>query len=335
MTHRGGPFSWIFSGFLLVAIPADVTGQNWVDGLFPEVAHDFGTVARGSQLRYQFKLINTSNQDVHIAAYRTKCGCTDVKIGSKEIPPGTQTVIEATLDTTRFQGHKASGLTLVFDRPSVIEKDLSMTCFIRSDVMLNPGGADFGLVARGSSPQVIMSLNYHGGMSNWGVTAAQTISDHVQARLEETSRSPGGQVTYQLVATLKPSAPAGYFKDEITLQTNDPNSPVIPISVTANVQAAVTLAPAVLNLGRVKPGETVSRVVLIRSSKPFKVTGATASRPELAIANTPETPGPFHRLTLTLKAPETAGPFHATLDVSTDLANEPPARLTTFATVTP
>jgi len=48
----------------------------------------------------------------------------------------------------------------------------------------------------------------------------------------------------------------GLFKDEITLYTNDPASATIPISVTANVQSAVTVSPKIINLGTVRPGDS-------------------------------------------------------------------------------
>src|SRR6185312_16958018 len=117
--------------------------NNWFDVIFPEKSHNFGTVARGSKLRYAFRLVNRTSHDIHILDTRTKCGCTDVKVGARDVPPGTQTTIEATIDTTKFLGYKASGLTLVLDRPSFVEVDLNLICFIRGDVMLNPGQVDF------------------------------------------------------------------------------------------------------------------------------------------------------------------------------------------------
>src|SRR5438105_4333139 len=95
---------------IALAIPA-AGAQDWVSTAFPERAYDFGTVARGSKILHTFKLINRTNQEIHIADWRTKCGCTEVRVGAREVPPGTQTVIEAVLDTTKFQGYKASGLT--------------------------------------------------------------------------------------------------------------------------------------------------------------------------------------------------------------------------------
>src|SRR5208283_4634479 len=127
-------------------------GLDWVASALPERAYDFGTVARGSQIRHAFPLINRSDQEIRIATWRTKCGCTNVRVGARVIPPGTQTTVEATIDTTKFQGYKASGLTLVIDRPSFVEIDLNLTCFIRGDISLSPGQFDFGILRRTASP---------------------------------------------------------------------------------------------------------------------------------------------------------------------------------------
>src|SRR5258708_1510631 len=125
-----------------------VRAQEWVNTVFPSREHNFGTVARGSKVHHTFPLVNTTDKEIHIVTYRTKCGCTEVRLGATTIPPGTQTVVEAVIDTTKFTGPKASGLTLVIDRPQFVEVDLSLNCFIRGDLTLNPGQADFCQVNR-------------------------------------------------------------------------------------------------------------------------------------------------------------------------------------------
>lgn len=304
------------------------------DALFPNGrSYDFGTVARGSRVRHTFVIRNTTAYDIHIADTRTKCGCTDVKVGARDIPPGTQTTIEATVDTTKFQGYKASGLVLVLNRPQFIELDLNLTCFIRSDVTLNPGGADFQLVPRGSSPS--LTLNLTAVRPGWEIVKVHTVGDAVKAEARKLVQSAGAPSQYQIVVTLDKSAPSGYFRDEITLFTNDANSPRIPVSVTANIQSAVSVAPAIVNLGRIKPGQEVKKVVLVKASKPFKVTGVKGMKPELSATNAFEDAKTFHNLTVTLKAPTQPGPYNATLEIATDIENEPPAKLVTFATIVP
>lgn len=321
----------------LVVLPAlahPAIAENWYDTIIPEKSHDFGTVARGSKVRHVFRVVNTTNEDVHIADYRTKCGCTDVKLGARDVPPGTQTTIEVTLDTTRFQGYKPSGLTLIFDRPQYVQVDLNLSSFIRADVMLSPGGVDFQTVPRGSNGTQTLNLTYYGAKADWAVTKLTTITEHVSAELREVNRVPG-TVQYQLTATLHPTTPPGHFRDEITLSTNDPDSPTIPISVSASVQAALTVAPGILNLGRMRPGQSIKKTVLVRGSKPFKVTGATCPKPDLTAAAALGEAKPFQTVTVTFTAPSAPGPYNATLEIATDIDGEPPAKLTAFATVVP
>ncbi|WP_435006909.1 DUF1573 domain-containing protein [Tundrisphaera lichenicola] len=310
-------------------------GADWTDAVFPVRSHDFGTVARGSKVRHSFKLINSTQQSIHISSWKAKCGCTDVRVGARDVPPGTQTVIEAVIDTTKFTGFKPSGLTLFLDRPTPAQVDLNLTCFIRSDLTLTPGQVDFGVVNRSTGPKVDLMLTYSGAQPDWAVQKMGTISDHIVAELRESGRSAGGQVSYQLTASLKPSAPVGYFKDEITLLTNDPNSPKVPVSVSAVVQSNVIVSPTVINLGNVKPGQTIQRTVLVRSGQPFKLNAIRPGRPELSALPPNDQAQPMHSVNLTFKAPATPGPFNSPVEFETDLKDEPPARVMTFATVVP
>ena len=323
----------VLAAWVVATSPAPAA--DWTDAVFPERSHDFGTVARGSKVRHSFKLVNSTSQEIHIASWKTKCGCTDVKVGARDIPPGTQTVIEAVIDTTNFSNYKASGLTLFLDRPTPASVDLNITCFIKTDVTLNPGQVDFGVVNRSKGPKLDLTLSYAGAVPNWAVTEMRTISDHIVAELKEQGRSPGGQVTYALSATLKPSAPVGVFKDEITLKTNDPSSPTIPISVSAVVQSNVVVSPAVINFGTVKAGQTVQKTVLVRSAQPFQITEVKPGQPDLSVPAPETTPKGLHSVILTFKAPARLGPYNATIEFETDLKDEPTARLTTFANVIP
>ncbi len=307
----------------------------WTDAVFPDRDHDFGTVARGSKVRHSFRLVNSTSQEIHIESWKTKCGCTDVRLGAREVPPGTQTVIEAVLDTTKFEGYKSSGLTLRLDRPSVAEVELNLTCFIRGDITLNPGQADFGVVNRSVGPKVALSLAYNGAQTGWAVTGMNTVSPHVTAKLDPPTRAATGGMTYPLSVTLDGSTPIGFFKDEITLLTNDPNSPKIPISVTAVVQSNVTVSPSVINLGRVKPGDSIQKTIVVRSAQPFKLTAAAASKGDVTVAAPGDQAKAMHAVTFTFKAPAQPGPYNATIEVQADLKDEPPAKVTAFATIVP
>jgi len=310
-------------------------GQDWVNSIFPDRNHEFGTVAKGSKLRYSFKVVNVTDKELHIAGYETKCGCTDVKIGADTIPPGTQTTIEATLDTTNFTGLKPSGLTLVIDRPSPARVELNMTCFIRADVTLQPGQLDFGSVKRTDGPSQTMNLQYLGGNADFRVTGSQHHSPRLKVKITEESRA-NGQANYKIVANLEPTGPLGFYKDQITLKTNDPASPEIPIFVTGQIQGLLSASPSVMNLGQVAKGALVQKTVILKSEKPFVVKETKASKGEVTVAaSNPPADQPVRTLNITYKAPDKPGPDHAVLEITSDIPEEPPARINLFATVMP
>jgi hypothetical protein len=328
---------WIGILGMVVAMPsAQAQSLDWVNTALPERAYDFGTVARGSQIRKAFPLVNRTDQEIRIVDWRTKCGCTNVRVGAKVIPPGTQTTIEATIDTTKFLGYKPSGLTLVFDRPAFVEADLNLTCFIRGDIVTNPGQLDFGIVRRADKmPPASLTLTYAGGRSDWEITRMKTQTSKLKAELRELNRTADGQIHFTLSATLQPGVANGYFKDEITLITNDQTSPTIPISVVANVQSAVSVTPSIVNFGSLRPGQSISKTVLVRSAQPFAIAKLDPSLPELQAEPAEKGARPVHQLKLTYKASEQTGPHHATVTIETDIKDEPAAILKTFANVAP
>jgi Protein of unknown function (DUF1573) len=312
--------------------------SDWVTAVFPERAYDFGSVARGSQLRHTFPVVNKTNSEIRIANWRAKCGCTNVRVGARVIPPGTQTTIEATIDTTKFQGYKASGLTLILSSPTYAEVDLNLGCVIRGEIVMSPGQIDFGVVRPTSKlPSASLTLTYAGGRSDWEIVQMKTQSNQVKAKAEEQTRSADGQIRWTVTATLQPGLTNGYFKHEITLITNDTPPQKIPVWVVANIQSAVTVTPSIINFGQVRAGETISRsnVVHVRSSAPFSLTKLTASQSDLQPLEEKTGPLSDHALNLTLKAPTTAGPFYAIVKIETDLKDEPSSQVKIFATVVP
>jgi hypothetical protein len=329
------PFSLLLNLSLsLSTIAARAGDADWTSSVFPERVHNFGAVARGSQVRHAFPVVNRTNTEVHIVSWTPKCGCTNVKVGARVIPPGTQTTIEATIDTTRFAGHKDSGLTLLIDRPDVVSVDLNLTCFIRAEITLSPGQVDFGTVRRsGKLPSATLALTYAGARPGWAIAEMKTQSAKIKAVAERFNQSAANQWT--ITATLQPDIPNGYFKDEITLITNDSPPALIPISVVANIRSAVAVTPSIINFGAVHTGQSVSKIVHVRSAAPFALTKIEANNGDLQAVEQQAGSAADHTVNVTITAPRTPGPFHGIVKIESDVKDEPPAQIKTFATITP
>ena len=83
--------------------------------------------------------------------------------------------------------------------------------------------------------------------------------------------------------------------------------------------AEVTVSPQLLALGSVQPGGTVTKNVVVRANRPFKVTGVECGPDGCITCPLKETPAPVHILPVTFQAGETAGKIERQLQISTDL----------------
>jgi hypothetical protein len=163
----------------------------------------------------------------------------------------------------------------------------------------------------------------------------KTQSAKVKAIAEKLNRGVGGIIQYTVSATLQPSVTNGYFKDEITVYTNDSPPQTIPISVVANIQSAVSVTPSIINFGPIRAGQSVSKVVHVRSAAPFALTKIESDRPELKPVEAQAGSLPDHTVNLTIQAPAAPGPFHAVVKFESDVKDEPPGQVKTFATIVP
>jgi hypothetical protein len=143
--------------------------------------------------------------------------------------------------------------------------------FIRSDVVLQPGMVDLGTVDHGSLAQKKVAVSYS-GREDWKILDVKSANEHLEVEVHETGRGRG-KVTYDLLVRLKDDAPVGYLQDQLFLVTNDPKASDLPVDVEGSVVSEITVSPASLFLGVVQPGQKVTKQLVVRGRKPFKITG--------------------------------------------------------------
>jgi hypothetical protein len=78
-------------------------------------------------------------------------------------------------------------------------------------------------------------------------------------------------VSYPLTAKLATDSLPGDLRTQLLLVTNDPRAEKIPVMVEGSVRSLVSVAPASLYLGSLRPGQSVSKRLVVRASKPFLV----------------------------------------------------------------
>lgn len=307
---------------LAPVLPAQAQQLDWAQKMFEKQRHDFGFVARGSDVRYRLKITNLYKQTVHISGVRTTCGCTAAEPSKTTLASRETAYIELTMDTKRFTRQKNSNVIITFDQPRSAEVTIPVSAYIRTDVVLTPGGANFGGADFGQDATRTIDIVY-AGRADWKIKSVKVNSPHLAAVVVEKSRG-GGRVAYQLLLTLKKSAPIGKLREQITLVTDDASRPHIPVFVEARVEADVTVTPALVSLGILVPGKAKTVNVVIRSKKAITVEKIECKSDRNCFKiRLPTTARTVHVLPLTVIPPAEAGEFTEEFTVTIAGRDEP------------
>ena len=320
--------SWIVLGISVasgLAGSARAAERNWSDTLFEERSHDFGPVPRGAKVRHPFVLTNRTGVPLSIVNLRVSCGCTSGRANVATVEPGKTAIIEAEMDTRNFVGLKSTTLfVMVMAGNQQAEVGLGVTSMILSDVVLNPGSIDFGTVGRGQPTGQVLTID-RVGKPDWKVVKMVSASKALVASLQETKRA-NGEVGYQLNVSLRPDAPSGVIRDEIRLMTNDPETPGIPVLVTAQIRGDLSASPSLLALGTVAKDTPAQGRFIVRSSKPFAIRSIEGGGDGFTVVDSSPGSKPMHVVTLSYNPANgtTRGDLHRTFRITTDMPGEAP-----------
>ena len=139
-----------------------------------------------------------------------------------------------------------------------------------------------------------------------------------------------GHAAYELVVRLARNAPAGYIKEQITLVTNDAQNPEIPIDVEGRVVSEITISPATVFMGVVQPGQVVTKQLIVRGKRPFRIVGVKCDDASFEI-ETGDEPLAVHKLAVVFTAGEHEGKVSQQIGLETDQGATP--TFTAFAQV--
>ena len=312
----------------LVAVPA--AAQDWAVKMFNATAHDFGAVARGAKAQYRFQVQNVYEEDAHIATVRSSCHCTTPTITKQDLKTWETGEVVCEFNTKSFLGFKQATVTVVIDRPFYAEVQLKLSGFIRSDVVLQPGMVDLGTVDHGSLAEKKVAVTYT-GREDWKVLDVKSANEHLEVEVHETGRGRG-KVTYDLLVRLKDDAPVGYLQDQLFLVTNDPKASDLPVDVEGSVVSEITVSPASLFLGVVQPGQKVTKQLVVRGRKPFKITGVDCTDDCFQI-KAPDDAKKVHLVPVVYIAGEQPGKVTRKIHIATDQGENAEIEVTAYAQV--
>lgn len=309
------PLFW--GGLLWIVGASQVAGQEWARKMFAETEHDFGTVPRGSKQEYAFRFKNLYKESVHVADVRSHCGCTTPSIEKDTLATHETGEVRVRFNTKSFLGERGATITVTMDEPYFAEVQLQVRGYIRSDVVFTPGTVDFGSVVAGEEGSTKLDVAY-AGSDDWEIVDVRSANEFLEVELDETTRS-SGQVGYRMLVHLKPGAPAGILQDQLAIVTNDSGGKVLLLPVEGQITSPLTVSPASLFLGAVKPGETVKKRLVVRGSKPFRILKVQCDDPRCAFDPVADEPKSLHFVNFAFAATGETGEISKVIRIQTDL----------------
>jgi hypothetical protein len=297
-------------------------GQGWAEKMFKDgLTHDFGTVPHGAQLYHRFTITNIYAVRMEVTGLVSGCGCVTATASKRVLEPRETAVVDVEMDARRFTGPKSVTIRVTVGPEYISTAELRVNANSRSDIVFNPGEVNLGTVQLGATPSATVDVEYAGKL-DWQVSGTSTDKGApLEATVHQLYRRPG-QVGYQVKVTLKPDATPGPLKSVVYLKTNDPNALLVPIFVEGNVLSPLSVSPAFMSLGTVKPGEPLTRRVSVSGKKPFRVLGVEGAAEVTLGGEAAETAAAAQTVTLKI-VPGQAGPFKYEVKIKTDLQEAP------------
>ena len=300
---------------VLAASAAPLAAQEWARKMFTESAYNFGTVARDAKVEHHFRIKNLYLDDIHISGVRTSCGCTSPRVTKDTLKTHEEGEIIAHFNTDRFSGQRGATLTVTIDRPQHAEVQLRVDGFIRTDVVMTPGGIEFGSLDEGAHAAKQLDIRY-AGRNDWKITEVRTASPYLEAKIAETMRQ-AGQVGYRLSVQLKPGAPAGYLHDQVLLVSDDRR--MMPVNIEGRLVPELSVNPTSLAFGRLAPGQTATKQIVIQGKRPFTIQGIVCDNQQCFAFKAPSDAKRVHVIPITFTAGDDAGRVLEKILIQTDL----------------
>jgi len=321
---------YLLSIMVLGFLACQASAQEWARRMFKQTEHDFGVVARGAKAEFRFEFENIYLEDVHISGAYSSCGCTSVRVENPLVKTYESGAIVAHYNTDAFTGARGATIVVNIDKPYPATVQLHVRGFVRGDVELEPGSVQFGTVEQGNEAEQSVRITCAGG---WQVLDVKNPNPSLKAELTEVGRFGGRQV-YELKVRLSKDTPSGYLNEHLLLTTNDPRGTPIAVAVEGRVTGGeIAVSPPALFLGVVEPGGKVTRQLVLKGNKPFRVLNISCDDEsfqfDLSQANEPKT---LHLIPVTFTAGTELGKVVKTIRIKTDHGYSEP-QLSAYAVV--
>lgn len=243
------------------------------NGLGPRIqfatpVYDFGRVRSGEPVKYTYVFTNTGDRMLIINSVQPGCGCTSAGEWTKQVEPGKTGSIPIQFNTMGYSTAVQKMITVacnITSQPPLVYLQLKGTVYKPFDI--NPPWAMLNVSPDAGTASLVVSITNNtedplilsAPTCNNRIFSAQLITNH-----------PGK--AYQVKVSTVPPLSTGSVQGQILLKTTWTNTPVITLTVMANVQPAVMVIPTYMTLAPGPLPNAVTNSVTIQNNSTNRLT---------------------------------------------------------------
>ena len=213
--------------FLLALLPAlHATPKLEIS---PET-FDFGEVPSGESVQATFTLRNGGDEPLHIAYVRTSCGCTTTALEKRDLAPGEETPLIATLSLKNRSGPQNKHLTIGSNDPDHPDIQAIVQGTAIRHLTLIPSTVTFFSAPQGQTITRTVEIRSD---SSTPFNILSIEASHPDLAIEVTSLSASA---YRISLTLPPTWPAGRIDESLRIHTDHPQAPLLTCGIVGTMQ---------------------------------------------------------------------------------------------------
>lgn len=195
---------------------------------------DFGEAPSGESVRATFTLRNEGDGLLTISQVRTGCGCTTTALEKRELAPGEETPLVATLSLKNRSGPQNKHITIGSNDPDNPDMRAIVQGTAVRFITISPS-----LIYLFSAPQG-QTITRNVEILSETQTSFQILSVDASHPDLAVGITPISTNAYRLSLTLPNTWPAGRINESLRIHTDHPHAPLLTCEITGTMQTQET-----------------------------------------------------------------------------------------------
>ncbi|MBN1296048.1 DUF1573 domain-containing protein, partial [bacterium] len=303
---------------------------------------DFGRIPYGRLSHHEFTVTNHSDSPRFIRTIRSDCGCTAEFDTSSPLDAGSSRTLKISYEPEYLHGDIKKRITLhvqsAIDDTPIGWIEIILRASIVSVFTLDPSYVYFKKTTLGHSAEEIVTIRTVPGETAQ-IIDVRSPSSHISPTWVKQQTEAGSPESWTLTIRLNETAPAGRLSETLTIVTDAPHQPEIPLDVLGFIASNVTIRPTQSYLGTLMPGDTIQRTFTVKKSgdtADLKTPTVTGAPPGVEITIKTIDENRSYEINVTFTIPENSqGRFSGSFTIVTGDASLPEFEVPFFGYILP